>query len=98
LQQGATASLVLGLCARNVVAPDVDIMIVEFTLNDSNTYRGVPNKKGVSSMSLPYELMVRNILTAYEPAPALIQLYYWGANFDKKTAQVGTDITTSYYI
>jgi hypothetical protein len=31
--RGATPSLILGLCARNVIGPEVDIAVMEFTLN-----------------------------------------------------------------
>jgi hypothetical protein len=30
---------------------------------------------------MPYELLVRNLLTGYTPVPAVFSLQYWGANF-----------------
>ncbi|KAG5187723.1 hypothetical protein JKP88DRAFT_206975 [Tribonema minus] len=86
MHNGARAShgaLTLGLCARAVMAPELDIAMLEFSLNDQGQYT-LPN--GTFS-SLPYELATRTVLTGTDPTPAVFGISFWGRSFTYDSAQ-----------
>eukprot|EP00611_Tribonema_gayanum_P022721 TRINITY_DN4624_c0_g1_i5.p1 TRINITY_DN4624_c0_g1~~TRINITY_DN4624_c0_g1_i5.p1 ORF type:complete len:579 (+),score=100.20 TRINITY_DN4624_c0_g1_i5:142-1737(+) len=74
----STGSMTLGYCAKTSVGgpEEVDLFVTEFTLNDGAKYT---TDGEFSSQS--YEFLLRNTLTAFQYAPAIITLHLWGFPF-----------------
>ncbi|KAG5191774.1 hypothetical protein JKP88DRAFT_174057 [Tribonema minus] len=80
--RGGTGSLTTGMCLTNLLGPRVDLLAVEFSLNDFEQYT-----VGGAFSAAPYELLLRAALTAYQHAPAVYSVYFWGQMFRHESAQ-----------
>ncbi|KAG5188850.1 hypothetical protein JKP88DRAFT_177578, partial [Tribonema minus] len=82
--RGSTPSMTLGYCAVTAMGgpSELDLFISEFTLND-----GVKYTADGAFSSLPYELMLRSVLSAFPYSPSVMTLHFWGFNFTHKTPQ-----------
>ncbi|KAG5186880.1 hypothetical protein JKP88DRAFT_130071, partial [Tribonema minus] len=79
---GTTGSLQLGMCARSGLGQHVDVLLLEFSLNDYTHY----HNRGQTE-SPAYELAVRAGLTSFQHAPAIFNLFFWGIGFQNTSAQ-----------
>eukprot|EP00611_Tribonema_gayanum_P019958 TRINITY_DN3559_c0_g1_i2.p1 TRINITY_DN3559_c0_g1~~TRINITY_DN3559_c0_g1_i2.p1 ORF type:complete len:405 (+),score=103.72 TRINITY_DN3559_c0_g1_i2:100-1314(+) len=71
--RGGHGSLTVGMCMRCGLGRHVDLLILEFSLNDMIHYHR-HNETG----SPPFELAVRTALTSFQHAPAVVGLFFWG--------------------
>ncbi|KAG5192944.1 hypothetical protein JKP88DRAFT_195489, partial [Tribonema minus] len=72
------------MCAEDAMGSPtrLDLAVAEFTLND-----GIKYDIGGAFDSLPYELMLRTLLSAFDHPPALLTLHFWGSRFEFKSPQ-----------
>eukprot|EP00611_Tribonema_gayanum_P030156 TRINITY_DN829_c1_g2_i1.p1 TRINITY_DN829_c1_g2~~TRINITY_DN829_c1_g2_i1.p1 ORF type:complete len:460 (-),score=77.42 TRINITY_DN829_c1_g2_i1:38-1417(-) len=80
--RAAHGSLTVGMCARCGLGQHVDMLILEFSLNDWSHYHR-HNETACTS----YELALRTALTSFQHAPAVLGLFFWGPYFTKQSAQ-----------
>ncbi|KAG5186881.1 hypothetical protein JKP88DRAFT_162137 [Tribonema minus] len=80
--RGGTGSLTTGMCLQNMLGPHVDLLAMEFSLNDREQYT-----VGGEFSAAPYELLTRAALSAFAHAPALYGIFFWGVNFQHASAQ-----------
>eukprot|EP00611_Tribonema_gayanum_P009355 TRINITY_DN1916_c0_g1_i1.p1 TRINITY_DN1916_c0_g1~~TRINITY_DN1916_c0_g1_i1.p1 ORF type:complete len:442 (-),score=138.40 TRINITY_DN1916_c0_g1_i1:1609-2934(-) len=82
--RSSTPSMTLGYCAVTAMGgpSELDLFISEFTYND-----GVKYTTDGAFSSLPYELMLRSVLTAFPYSPSVLTLHFWGLDFTHKTPQ-----------
>ncbi|KAG5177295.1 hypothetical protein JKP88DRAFT_130065, partial [Tribonema minus] len=82
--RSSTGSMTLGFCAKaSIGSPEeVDLFVSEFTLNDGSRYTidGAFNSQS-------YEFLLRNVITTFKYAPAIITLHFWGSPFVYESAQ-----------
>lgn len=75
---GARGSLLSAACLTNFVGDEVDLLLIDFTLNDYL----------YPDPSSPYELLLRAARTAFlKHPPAIISVYFWGQTFKYPSAQ-----------
>lgn len=90
--RGGTGSLTTAMCLSTLLGPHIDLLAMEFALNDWEQY----SVDRVFSAA-PFELLVRSALTHFQHAPALYAIYFWGQNFRHESAQEDHHTVATHY-
>mmetsp|Transcript_2378 Transcript_2378/g.3194 ORF Transcript_2378/g.3194 Transcript_2378/m.3194 type:complete len:451 (+) Transcript_2378:10-1362(+) len=88
-----SGSLTTGLCLETLLGPQLDLLTVDFSLNDFTQYT-INN----FFSNVPYELLSRNALySAFIDAPAIYHVFFWGSNFKHKSGQESHLAISEFY-